>query len=295
MSPNMDERVTLNAADGASLTVLIQRPDHEQGSALILLHGAASNHTRWWHFTHHSALRHHHRLVCPDLRGHGDSLWRGPATLHHWCQDLRQLLARQQLDRAILVGHCLGANLAIRFANDFPEHCSGLVLIEPMLRPALRGKLASLSHFIWLLIPIIAVVQLANRAGLYRRQLQRVDLEQLDRQWHAEAGDADMAERFGAPCHDLKVVPTAQYLSNLLAVLQSPPLDGVRCPVLAIVPKGRRMTDPYRSRLELAHLSRLEICELEADHWIPTRQPQAMATCIDQWVERLDSLMQNGR
>jgi esterase len=281
------ERLTLRGNDGAALGVYVQRPAEERGIPLILLHGASSNHTRWWHFGAHSTLRHQHAMLCPDLRGHGDSLWRGPATMDHWCDDLGALLDSQRIKRTILVGHCLGANLAIRVATRLPHRCAGLVLIEPMLRPALRGTLARLSHLAPLLALLIEFTRLANRLGLYRRELHRVDLQQLDREWHSSRQSANMADRYGSPWHDLKVVPTAQYLANLVGVLTPPPLDAVRCPVLAILPQGKRMTDPEQTRRELARLPIVDMVELEADHWIPTRQPDALVDAIDGWVKAL--------
>ncbi len=44
-----------------------------RGIALVLLHGLASNLTRWSEFVEHSALRGWHDLIRIDLRGHGVS------------------------------------------------------------------------------------------------------------------------------------------------------------------------------------------------------------------------------
>ena len=78
---------------------------------------------------------------------------------------------------------------------------------------------------------------------------------------------------------------TAQYFSNLLQVLKPLPLDNLHCPVLALIPRGRQMTDPLITRRTLGVIKDLQLCELEADHWIPTRQPEAMCEAIDDWIE----------
>ncbi|MFG9450979.1 alpha/beta fold hydrolase [Pseudomonas aeruginosa] len=44
-----------------------------RGPALVLLHGLASNMSRWSEFVERSALRGHHALIRLDLRGHGGS------------------------------------------------------------------------------------------------------------------------------------------------------------------------------------------------------------------------------
>lgn len=176
----MAEQINLVASDGDTLKLVCQQPAKEQLPALILLHGAASNHSRWWHFISHSRLAQRQRVLCPDLRGHGGSLWRGPATLQHWCNDLNDILDQQGVSRAVLIGHCLGANLALDFARRFPQRCAGIVLIEPMLRPALRGKLRWLSHLLPLLHLLICLARLANRLGIRRRQMRFVNLEKMD-------------------------------------------------------------------------------------------------------------------
>lgn len=281
----MAELTSFVARDGTILSVARQQPANEQSPPLILLHGAASNHSRWWHFLAHSRIAQRHRILCPDLRGHGDSLWRGPATVQHWCDDLNDLLDQQELAKAVLVGHCLGANLALSFARRFPQRCAGVVLIEPMLRPALRGRLRWLSHLRPLLHLLIGMAVLANRLGIKRRHLRPVDLEKMDRDWQENPQPHSIEKRFGAPWHDLAVVPSAQYFSNLLQVLKPLPLDNLHCPVLALIPRGRQMTDPLITRRALGVIKDLQLCELEADHWIPTRQPEAMCEAIDDWIE----------
>ena len=44
---------------------------------LVLLHGLASNSTRWWHFAANTRLREGWKLLRPDLRGHAGSSDRG--------------------------------------------------------------------------------------------------------------------------------------------------------------------------------------------------------------------------
>jgi esterase len=278
----MDSVQTFPAADGVSLTVKCWRPPAPQAPALILLHGAASNSSRWWHLLSQSSLRDHHLILRPDLRGHGASLWRGPATLTHWCDDLLTLLNQHRLTRAVLVGHCLGANLALHFAARHPQRCAGLVLIEPMPRTALRGTLATLSHLRPLLQLLIKLARLANHLG-WQRALSTPDLQLLDQQQH-QAGHQALAKRYGSPRQDLKAVPTAQYFSNLLQVLSPLPDPLPRCPTLAVLPQGRRMTDPEATRRALSSIPNLSTVVLEAEHWIPTRQADALRATIDAWV-----------
>jgi len=100
-----------------------------RGSAIVAVHGLTSNHTVWYSIA--DALDGSHRILAPDLRGRGDS--DKPATgysLAHHAADLRALLDHFRLARAILMGHSLGAHIAVRFATLHPDRVSKLVLFD---------------------------------------------------------------------------------------------------------------------------------------------------------------------
>jgi pimeloyl-ACP methyl ester carboxylesterase len=59
---------------------------------VLLLHGLASNLTRWSEFVERTTLSDDRDLIRVDLRGHGDSPTRGPISLESWSVDLLALL-----------------------------------------------------------------------------------------------------------------------------------------------------------------------------------------------------------
>ena len=100
-----------------------------RGPAVVGIHGLTSNHTVWYPIA--DALGGSHRLIAYDLRGRGDS--DKPPTgysLAHHAADLLGLLDRLGLDRAILMGHSLGAHVGVRFATLHPERVAKLVLFD---------------------------------------------------------------------------------------------------------------------------------------------------------------------
>jgi len=46
------------------------------------------------------------------------------------------------------------------------------------------------------------------------------------------------------------------------------------------------MTDPARTRRALTVLPDCDVVEIDAVHWIPTEQPEAMRTTIEDWINR---------
>ena len=285
----MDEKRHFQGKDGTQLTYRRwSTPQKEQNSpqALVLLHGAASNATRWWHFTRHSRLAADQLLLCPDLRGHGESMWRGPACIEDWIQDIAALLQHEHLSRAIVVGHCLGANIALNFAARYPAMCNGLVLIEPMAREAVRGILSRLRPLVPAFRLLVALIKLLNRLGVHRRQLKTLDLQQLDRRVHDASPDElqTMLKEYGRPKHDLKVIPTAQYLNNLIEIMRPLPVTEVHCPALVIQSHGHSITDPECTQHLLQALPHVEFATVDAEHWLPALHPDKLCKLIDNWV-----------
>lgn len=72
------------------------------------------------------------RLVAYDYRGGGESeeAEPGPLSVGEWSADLGALLEERRVEGpVVLVGHSLGATIALQFALDRPEVPSALVLI----------------------------------------------------------------------------------------------------------------------------------------------------------------------
>jgi pimeloyl-ACP methyl ester carboxylesterase len=285
----IDEVRNRMARDGVTLAYRAVRPEGAR-RALVLLHGAASNHTRWWDFIGRTRLARDWILIAPDLRGHAGSVYRGRVDMRRWGEDLEAILDAEGIARAVVGGHCLGANLALWFARQAPRRTAGLVLIEPMFRTALRGRLALAARLRPLLVPLAAAARALARAGLYRRRLEPLDLERLDRAARATAaaGGRFPVERYGDLFQDLRTTPAATYVQDLLEVTGPlPDLRLIAVPALALVSSGRAVSDPGLTEHLLSALLLCEIVRIDAHHWIPAEKPDAMREAIDRWCESL--------
>jgi pimeloyl-ACP methyl ester carboxylesterase len=246
---------------------------------LVFLHGLASNGSRWWDFAARTRLK-DWRILRPNLRGAAGASDRGRIGMDEWCEDLRRLLDGP----AVIAGHCLGANIALNFAARHPQLTAGLILIEPMPPRALTGKLGFLRHFRFIPLAIAWLVHGVNALGIYRRRIEPMDLEQMDKA--VRAGSGELA-RYASPFADLRSMPLATYLQALAAVGQPlPDLSRIACPILVLMSKNTSMTDLTLARQELAPLPAAEFLQLDAEHWIPTEQPEAMCRAIEDWISR---------
>lgn len=77
------------------------------------------------------ALAPRYRIIAMDLRGRGLSE-KPPAgySIAHHCQDINVLLENLGVERAVIMGHSLGALIAIAFGGQYPEKVESLILVD---------------------------------------------------------------------------------------------------------------------------------------------------------------------
>ena len=131
-----EERKTFRRA-GVEIVYRVRRTQAASPEApVVFLHGFASNMTRWTELVRETRLGTRHDLIRVDLRGHGESMTRSRYDLAIWIDDLAHLLDEECARGACLVGHSLGATLALGFALRRPDRVAALVLIDPVFRDA---------------------------------------------------------------------------------------------------------------------------------------------------------------
>lgn len=279
----------LIAPDGARLAYRLWRPIHSRG-LIILLHGLASNSTRWTEFVANTSLKDDWDILRLDLRGQGASVHRGRMSMDVWCDDLATIINAEPHQTVVAVGHCFGANIALEFARGRPKAVAGLVLIEPIFADALRGRLGQAGRWRVALRPLVTVVRGLNALGLHRRRLRPLDLQALDRDTRAAiaAGQSEaLLERYASPWADLASTPVSVYLQALLALVGGvSDLSGVSTPTLTLLSTGAAYGDPAVVERRLAELPRGEIVRVDAKHWIPMERPEEMRRAIETWLDR---------
>ena len=104
------------------------------GPAVLLLHGHPRTHATWHRVA--PLLAGSHTVVCPDLRGYGESS-KPPTTPDHapyskraMAADCLALMAALGQDRFAVVGHDRGAYVALRTALDHPAAVTALAVLD---------------------------------------------------------------------------------------------------------------------------------------------------------------------
>jgi haloacetate dehalogenase len=130
-----------------------------QGPPVLLLHGYPQTHACWHRIAPELARR--FTVVCPDLRGYGDS-GRPPSDPTHRAYSKRvmagdqlEVMASLGFERFAVVGHDRGGRVAYRLALDHPERVTELAVLDivPTFEAWARmDRRASLGSYHWLFL-----------------------------------------------------------------------------------------------------------------------------------------------
>jgi pimeloyl-ACP methyl ester carboxylesterase len=233
------------------------------GPPLILVHGLGGAAPNWRLLA--PALAESHRVVVPELPGHGRSApLAEPATsLDPFAEAMLAVAAAEDAVPAPWVGHSLGGLVSLRASLLRPDAVSAVVL-------AAAAGITSASRAGQVVVSVIGVARPGRLLGHRRRQVARSRLGRtLAFGWWGVADpagfDPDMAEAFlaGPTMH-------TDTLSAGKALVLSDPREDlhlVRCPVLCLwgandnwVPLAdgmeyaRRLRAPLRAIADCGHL-----------------------------------------
>jgi pimeloyl-ACP methyl ester carboxylesterase len=100
--------------------------------ALVLLHGFILDRHVWDDVV--PALAAESRVLCPDLRGFGESPPPVEGVPYTHADDLAALLDDRGVDDVVAVGLSMGGWIATEFTLTYPARVRGLVLVDALLR-----------------------------------------------------------------------------------------------------------------------------------------------------------------
>jgi haloacetate dehalogenase len=147
-----ERRITV--ADGVALNVAVGG----SGRPIVLLHGFPQTHLMWRHVA--ADLAADHTVICPDLRGYGDSDKPAEADVNTYSKrtmaaDVVALARALGHDRFALAGHDRGALVAIRTGLDHPESITHLASLDVLptldMWDVLHGNSARVAFHLYLM------------------------------------------------------------------------------------------------------------------------------------------------
>lgn len=268
--------------------------DAGQGDPVVFIHGLLGSHRDWGRLV--SELSAEHRVLAPDLVGHGASEKPvGDYSLGAHAATLRDLLDHLGIDAVTLVGHSLGGGIALQFAYLFPERVQRLVLVSSGglgRELSLLLRAATLPGAGWVL-PVLASRWVLGRGEVLGRGLSRVGLRagsDASRAWErfVSLGDVESRRAFLATSRAV-IDPGGQTVTALhrLSVI-------AEVPTLLIWGANDKLIPSWHA-LEAQRAipdSRVEVFE-QAGHFPHLDEPNRFAHLLREFTASSDSSEQH--
>ncbi|MFH8758050.1 alpha/beta fold hydrolase [Streptomyces atroolivaceus] len=149
-----------------------------EGPAILLVHGIGDSSATWAEVIPGLARR--HTVIAPDLLGHGASdKPRADYSVAAYANGVRDLLGVLGIERATLVGHSLGAGVAMQFAYQYPEHTDRLILVSTggvgrEVNPVLRAVSLPGAD---LMLSTLRLPGMRLQVGLFTRLIKLLDTD----------------------------------------------------------------------------------------------------------------------
>ncbi|MBV8201147.1 MAG: alpha/beta hydrolase [Acidobacteria bacterium] len=236
------------------------------GLPALFVHGLAGNGGQWALQLDH--LRRRRRALALDLRGHGDSdpAEDGAYDVAALAADVAAVVDHFALRRFVLVGHSLGAAVAIAYAAAHPRRVAGLLLVDP------NGDQSRIPR--QQIEPFLQALRSEPLAELesYFRQL-------------AVGGDRDAARWV---LEDLRLTDEDAVAAAVAGAIEFAPLPALARfpgPTLAVISGANDL--PYSLHRLLPELP-VQLVR-GTGHWLMMDRPETFNGILDTFLERVES------
>jgi pimeloyl-ACP methyl ester carboxylesterase len=216
----------------------------------------------------HFAAR--HRVIVPDLRGHGRSRnLPPPYSVGQLASDLAHLLDHLQIDASAVLGYSQGGAVAQQLALDFPDRCDRLVLActyahnMMTLREKIEGRAAPL------LLRLLGM-------NAFARLVISIGLKQV------EPARADWVLRLIAS-QDSALMVSAWKAA--MAFDSRPRLAEIRCPTLVVAGSKDEAVPLHHARGLHEGIARSQLVVIDgADHALIWARPDTLTQAVEQFL-----------
>lgn len=233
-----------------------------EGQPCILLHGSFVDGSFWKEQI--SALGREFRAIVPDLRGHG--LSEKPSEEYSpevMARDIMNLARALAIEQASLIGHSMGARIALQFALDYPKLVRKLVLAGGSAGPIQNREDIFPNH-----------VKEEIGIGTPRFDLKKYNYYEV---WYSFANPTlDQANGILRKIAKTPDHVKSSIAKNLSRMNLRPRLPQIQVPTLVIVGE-KDVICPVEESAYLAHhlrRARLEIVP-DSGHCLPIERPNA--------------------
>ncbi len=249
------------------------------GPSVILVHGLGGAACNWVEVA--PVLAQRRRVLCPDLPGHGGSAPLANASLEAMGRRVLEVAEAEGMLPTFVVGHSLGAVVALWLAVGHPQAVRGVVLAGA----ATIGMRTPLARA---LVRVIGLLRPARAVSPLRGVVARTGwLRSLVLGWGVSdppAMSARAVDAFLAP-HLLHT--DTRTAARALLYGPAPDLARVRCPCLVLWGARDRVT-PLDSAVEYARRLRAPLRVVaDCGHLLIGERPDACLDAVEEFLDRV--------
>jgi pimeloyl-ACP methyl ester carboxylesterase len=268
--------------DSANLRLHYTEWNPSAPDTVVLVHGLNVQLHTWDPIA--DLLSDRYRVVCVDLRGHGDSDWaREGYRLDSFVADLRATVETLGIDRFHLVGHSLGARIAVAFAGRYPDRVRHVVLSDTGPETTRAGALAARD-----------VVGGAGNIRGFRNEAEALEhFEKVHPEWLAEFRELHVRwqlRRNWAGKLVFKADPDLFWILGSVAKDETAVLwenaGRITAPVLLCIGERSAFFDADVVERTKAGFRALEVRYFPTGHYIPRERPAEFTEAVRQFLSR---------
>lgn len=256
----------------------VRRAGEREARPLVLLHGIMGHRREWDVFVDRVGRR--HRIVVPDQRGHGRSEWTRSYRVAEMADDAIALVEQLDLGPVPIVGHSMGAMVALVVAARRPDLVDRIVVVDIVPEsmatefavqiPEMLEAMASASY---------GSVEEAVAEWQSGNPLARTDLLR-NHVTHALVPGVDGSLRWGFDAWGLRSFPSGVTSEELWAAV-----DAASCPALVVRGEHSSITTREQASEVARRLGEARVVEIPGGgHDLGVERPEAVAEAVVEFL-----------
>ena len=255
------------------MAVALSFREYGAGPPLIVLHGLFGSSVNWASMARR--LSDQYRVLCLDLRNHGDSPHAAAMGYRDMVADIERFMDDHGLASAVVLGHSLGGKAAMALAIDSPARVGKLIVVDiapvtyshsyALIVQALRGldlsRITSRAQADELLAPALPDQRLRQFL------LQNLASGDLGYRWRL---NLDAAEQYEAEIKGFPAAPSCEPYAGKALFIGGALSDYVS-------------PEHYSAIHRWFPLARINIIA-DAGHWVHIEQPDAFLEAVEAFL-----------
>ncbi|MCX7816823.1 MAG: alpha/beta hydrolase [Syntrophales bacterium] len=249
---------------GIELACWRNRDEWKEGdNFVVFIHGSGGNHTNWYY--QYTAFGSQVNVAVLELPGHGSSQGSGESTVEAYVDWVRAALETFEIKKPVLVGHSLGAAIALTYAIKYGGDLVGIVPVGGGVKMPVNPEILE-----GLLKDPRPIFEFVAKISVSKKNRERF---------------------FESLLNDFLKVPPMIFRGDLIACNRldiSEAVKKINVASLIVCGAEDKMTSPKLSEELKASIpgSRLVIIE-DAGHFVMMEQAQKFNEVLGQFIEEL--------